>query len=90
MPKEATGPLRIPKKIKLPFGYTIKVIQRTMKQLHEEIGSEVYGYWDDEERAIYLGKDLSAAKRRHALIHELKHALADYELYCTELGIAQS
>lgn len=88
MPREAKGPLRIPKRIRLPFGYSVRVVQRTLKQLQEEVGSEVYGWWDDEERVIYLGKDLPTAKKRHVLIHEAKHMWADYELYCTEIGIA--
>lgn len=88
MPHEATGPLRIPKSIRLPFGYSVKVVQKTLHQLHEDMGAEVYAYWDEEERTIYLGKELPAAKKRHCFIHEMKHVWTDYELYCTEIGIA--
>lgn len=88
MPQEK-GPLRIPKRIRLPFGYTIKVELRTMKQMEAELEAPVYGFWVVETRTIYIGKDLPVKKRRSALLHELRHALADYEHYCTEVGISK-
>jgi Zn-dependent peptidase ImmA (M78 family) len=36
------------------------------------------GMWVDEDDTIYLGKWLSAKRKREVLFHELVHAVLDY------------
>lgn len=81
--------LRVPKRVRFPFGYTVKVVQKTLAELEKDCGSPVYGYWDGDTRTIYIGKDLPAAKRRYALLHELRHAWVDFEHLYAEAGIVQ-
>ena len=90
MPKEAKGKYhRIPKNIRFPFGYTVKIVQKTCKELEDMAGEPIYGMWVDNERTIYLSKTLPAAKRRGILLHELTHALEDFKLFCTEIGLTK-
>lgn len=90
MPKEAKGKHhRIPKYIRFPFGYTVKVVQKSPKELSDDVGTSVYGYWCDETRTIFISRTLTAAKKRYVVLHELTHALEDFKLFCTEIGLTK-
>ena len=89
MPVSTSRYLRIPKHIRFPFGYTVHIKQITLKELEDRCGASVLGLWEDDIRTIFIGKDLKVARKRWVLLHELIHAWADFQLYCTEIGIAQ-
>lgn len=81
--------LRIPKTIKFPFGYTVRVVMVTLHDLKKMCEDDVYGLWDCGTRTIYLAKNVPMAKRRYALGHELSHALLDWQHLHMELGVAK-
>jgi len=74
--------LRIPRTVRLPFGFNISVRQVTraeMKDACECDGDEEGpdGLWDAEEMVIYLVRTLPVRRRRYVLCHELQHAVVD-------------
>lgn len=74
-------PHRIPRSIRLPFGYTVKVAQVTRAEMRTEVecesGDEPDASWDVDEMTIYLLRSLPITRKRYVLCHELQHAAAD-------------
>jgi Zn-dependent peptidase ImmA (M78 family) len=68
---------RIPRTIRLPFGYTIRVEQVTKREMEDECGEFLDGAWMAECRTIYLRRSLTITRKRYVLCHELQHAVAD-------------
>jgi Zn-dependent peptidase ImmA (M78 family) len=68
---------RIPRTIRLPFGYLIKVEQVTKREMEDECGDHLDGAWMAEYRTIYLRRSLNMTRKRYILCHELQHAVAD-------------
>lgn len=81
--------LRIPRWVRLPFGYTVRVEQITLAELKKRCQEDVWGYWDDTTRTVYIAKNAPIGKKRYALLHELKHAFADWEHLHFELGVVK-
>lgn len=79
MPRDPVTPtLRIPGRIRLPFGYTVKVVQMPPKELLFFAQMNVEGWWDAETRTIYLDKSMPVRRKRYVLIHELQHVMVDF------------
>lgn len=73
-------PHRIPRTIRLPFGYTIRVVQVTRAEMRVEVecdADEPDASWDVDEMVIYLVRSLPERRKRYVLCHELQHAAAD-------------
>jgi Zn-dependent peptidase ImmA (M78 family) len=83
--------LKVPKRIRFPFGYTVVVRQVTLRELKKMAGGDdVYGLWDVDSRTIFVGKHLPVAKKRYVVVHELRHAMADFEHLHAELGVTKA
>lgn len=67
--------MRIPRFVDLPFRYRVSVILTDSDKLLESSD----GAWDVDTRRIYIRRDLSAARRRYILGHELLHAWVDWQ-----------
>lgn len=73
---------RLPKRLDLGLAY-VHVKSVTKAQMREEAECDEEdvtpeGLWSDEDDTIYLGKWLSAKRKREVLFHELTHAVLDY------------
>ena len=68
---------RIPRKIKLPFGYVVTVRQFTNKQMNN-MEETADGLWNPETKTIYIRKSLPLPRKRYILMHELGHAWLDF------------
>ncbi len=73
---------RIPRKIDLGT-YTVTVTLINKKQMREEADCDdgdvtPEGLWDVELDTVYIGRWLSAKRKREVLFHELTHAMIDY------------
>jgi Zn-dependent peptidase ImmA (M78 family) len=81
--------LRIPKRVKLPFGYKIKIHQVTNQEM-DRLCAEADGLWDADTHTIYLRKALPITRRRYLLAHELGHAWLDWQHQHMDQGIAKN
>jgi Zn-dependent peptidase ImmA (M78 family) len=71
---------RIPRIVRLPFGYTVKVQQVTLQEMRDAIEEDddpPDGAWVSDDMTIYLRRTLPAGRKRYILCHELQHAVAD-------------
>lgn len=75
--------MKIPKQIRLPFGYTVRVKYKPKKKMQD-----CFGYWNDFSRTIYLRDDLEAQHRVYIFLHELLHATLDFQHWCVHQGYA--
>src|SRR2546428_13486566 len=75
--------LTIPKRVQLPFGYVVTIKQVTDSEMEEIVedgtGESVDGYWDPDERVLYIRKSLPIRRHRYILAHELGHACNDWQ-----------
>jgi Zn-dependent peptidase ImmA (M78 family) len=74
--------LRIPRTIRLPFGYTIHVRQVSIAEMREAIDLEdeepvPNGCWVVDDMTIYLQRAMPITRKRYMLCHELEHATTD-------------
>jgi len=67
--------LRIPKKIKLPFGRHVEVY--VSDDYFKGKYKDCNGVWEPEFAAIYIKDSLTPAQKRYTLYHELVHAVND-------------
>lgn len=83
--------LTIPRAIRLPFGWTVKVRMVTVKELAGITGwsldeaRRTDGAWIVDNRTIYCRRSLPAKTKRYVVAHELLHAVND--LIGHELGL---
>lgn len=74
---------RIPRKIDLGI-YTVRVCLVNKTQMREldddyEVGEPTAeGLWDVDTDSVYIGRWLTAQRKREVLFHELTHAMIDY------------
>lgn len=85
---------RLPKSVRLPFGYIVKVeqvSQRRMREIEPDLRPEdvVYGLWVVETRTIYIWNKLPLKKKRDTLWHELQHVLVDAKDEHVAMGISR-
>lgn len=73
---------RIPRYLDLPFGYTVEIKQLSHKSFVDEWGEGCYAIWDvdDNGGTIFLDKSRPIKKRRADLVHEVIHAVADFQV----------
>lgn len=70
---------RIPRTIRLPFGYTVRVREVSKREMEDECGDYLDGAWVADDRTIYLRRTLNVTRKRYILCHELQHAIADLQ-----------
>jgi Zn-dependent peptidase ImmA (M78 family) len=80
---------RIPRKVKLPFGYVVTVRQFTNKQMNN-MEDTADGLWNSETRTIYIRKSLPLTRKRYILMHELGHAWLDFTHHHLDDGKAST
>lgn len=73
---------RLPRRVPLGLGNTVKVVLVTKAQLKEIIDdddpeNEYDGYWDVENLTIYINRNIKTAERIKTYWHELVHAVHD-------------
>ena len=73
--------MRIPSRVKLPFGYEIKVKIFPKTKLLEVDPDPADGLWDVNTRTIYISKSLTHTEQIGILSHEMLHAMADWNLW---------
>lgn len=71
--------LRIPTRIDLPFGYTVKVIQLPGVEYDQAVDEGSLACWIVEERTVYLRKDRTIKQRRADFAHEMGHVFMDWQ-----------
>lgn len=69
---------RLPRKVELPFGYEISVVQGTPDK--DDRAAE----WDVDTRTIVVDRRLPPAEKRGAFLHELDHAWSDWKLWVAQ------
>ena len=83
--------MRLPKTLVFPVGYRVKVKVVSPTQMSAEFDcSAVDGLWDVESRTIYLSSRVPARRRRAVLIHEMFHAIADFQHQMMDDGVARN
>ena len=70
---------RIPKSVRLPFGFKAKVVHLEHEDFKEDFGARAKAAWVEEERTIYLDRSRPIRKRRADLAHEVLHFVADWQ-----------
>lgn len=76
--------LSLPRLIRLPFGFIVRVRICTAAELARACGWSLAeaqatdGGWHVDTRTIYLRSTLSPLRRRYVLAHELQHAVTDW------------
>lgn len=77
--------LRVPRVVRLPFGYTVRVRLLTHAQMVEHGERNSDGAWDCVTRTVFIRKRLPPARQRYLLAHELGHAFLDWQIHhCNE------
>jgi hypothetical protein len=69
---------RLPRKVELPFGYEISVVQAPPDK--DDRAAE----WDVDNRTIVVDRRLPPAEKRGAFLHELDHAWSDWKLWVAQ------
>ena len=69
---------RMPRVVRLPFGYHIRVLQVSKRELRLRVGDDCVAGWVVGDRAIYLTRSRSMREKRSDLAHELSHAMVDF------------
>jgi hypothetical protein len=82
--------LRIPNKIRLPFGYTVKVRLAPGKLFGVLGAPDCDGLWDCDTKTILIRKSLPVTRRRYILAHELGHAWLDWQHQHMDQGAAKN
>jgi len=73
---------RIPRTVRLPFGYHVRVKQVTLKELRLRVGDDCVAGWVAADRTIYIVRSRSMRDKRADLAHELGHVMVDFvEIY---------
>lgn len=71
--------LRIPTRIELPFGYTVRVKQLHSDEYDQAVDEGSLACWIVEERTVYLRKDRTLKQRRADFAHEMGHVFMDWQ-----------
>jgi hypothetical protein len=80
----------IPKTVKFPFGYVVKVEQLSPDDLFEKVGTKTaHSLWFVDDLIIYLDKSRPIKLKRDDLIHEMDHAFNDWRAWCHAEGLAE-
>ena len=79
---------RIPPRVRLPFGYVVRVLQIADSDM-DQVAASADACWDDESRTILIRRSLPIKRRRYLLAHELGHAWLDWQHRYLDEGIAQ-
>jgi hypothetical protein len=69
---------RMPKTVRLPFGYSVTIKYRTTRQLEQAGLGVCHGAWVTGEKCIYVNRDDHIAEQMETVAHELQHAAGDY------------
>lgn len=87
--------MRLPARLRFPFGYTVTIRQITDTEMRahsdDEPGEPVSldGLWDQDTRTIYIRKCLPVRRKRYIFGHELQHAFLDWLHHCLNTGDAR-
>lgn len=84
--------MRLPARVRFPFGYTVTIRQITDREMRDHSDDEpgepvsLDGLWDVDSRTIYLRKCLPVRRKRYILGHELMHAFLDWTHHSLNTG----
>jgi Zn-dependent peptidase ImmA (M78 family) len=82
--------MRLPRTLVFPFGYRVTVKLVTTTEMAEMDDGGADGLWLVDRRTIFLSKAIPVRRRRAVLIHEMMHALLDYQHEMLDLGVARN
>jgi Zn-dependent peptidase ImmA (M78 family) len=68
--------MHLPRLIKLPFGYTVR-IRHVPYQEFCHLSGDATAYWDSEKKLLYIDSDMPPAEKRYLLMSQLHHILLD-------------
>lgn len=69
---------RMPRSIRLPFGYSIPIRYRTRRQMAAIGLPGADASWVSDDRAMYVCRDLPAGEQCESIAHEMGHVAIDY------------
>lgn len=69
---------RMPRQVRLPFGFVARVLYRTSAQLKAAGLADSHGCWLWDTRTIYINRDDHVSDQATALAHEMQHVMVDY------------
>lgn len=78
--------MRVPRTIRFPFGYAVKVRLLTSAQMKAQGEQDSDGWWESSTRTIFVRKRLPAARLRFIIGHETQHAVLDWQVHCCNEG----
>lgn len=83
--------MRLPRQVRLPFGYTVQVkeVSDSEMRAEDEDGGLNDGLWDAETKTIYVRASIPPRRKRYILVHEMGHALWDYQHELFDEGAAR-
>ena len=76
---------RMPKTVRLPFGYVVTVRYLTQAQMSRQGMGDSHGCWVGDERAIYVLAEDPPGEQAETLAHELQHAATDLRHYVDQM-----
>lgn len=75
--------MRFPSTIRFPFGYDVKVRLVPPAEIAEQAEFEIEdapdGLWLADRQTIFINRALPLRRQRYVLIHEMGHALWDFQ-----------
>jgi hypothetical protein len=74
----AVLPPRIPKLIKLPGGFNVKVTQLKPSKMKEKHGEYYDAIWDLDTMSVDLNKGLNHQRKWYVFSHEYNHVVNDW------------
>ena len=80
---------RIPTRVRLPFGYDVRVRQVSKRECQEAVGCDALAGWVASDRTVYLIRSRPIRLKRADLAHELQHVLIDYLHVLVGQGLAK-
>ena len=86
---------RFPQTLVLPFGYRVSLRRASPSAVQKRFACEhcghasgpVDGFYDPENRIVWIDKNLSIRQQREVLDHELGHVLTEWRTWLKEIGL---
>jgi len=82
--------LRIPKYVYLPFGYRITIVLLKAVGFKMHGTEDCDGFWNCDNKTIYIRRSLPVTRRRYILAHVLVHACLDWQHKYMDQGAAKN
>ena len=83
----------IPARVVLPFGYIVTIKQISDAEMdkmleRDKAGEPCDGYWNVDNRTLYVLKKMLMKRKRYIVAHDMIHAVNDWMHQCMDDEIA--